>query len=234
MPRHRSIPPAALTIRETPRVCATAFTKLGASDATRAQSGSQPIDDHVALQHFEQQAGSAPGGVFLLAGDPVAGAHDAAFEAAALAHPDAAPGGLAEAVIVIGEGEVGRRFPRLIVGALAEIGVQRVRVDHLAGVHPVAWVEQRLELLECRDDPLAEHSGEQLAAGLAVAVLARQRSSVRHHQLGRAFDKAAVSGDPVGAAQVEGDASVHTALPEVPIQRSRAVAELVEQALEVP
>jgi hypothetical protein len=51
-------------------------------------------------------------------------------------------------------------------------------VDYLARVHLAARVEDVLELLERPDELLTEHPAEQLAAGLAVAVLAGQRTPV--------------------------------------------------------
>src|SRR5258708_8661220 len=79
------------------------------------------------------------------------------------------------------DGEPAARRPR----ANAEILVEAARVDDLAGVHPAVGVPDGLELAEGRHEVVAEHLREQLGPLLAVAVLARQRTSERHDEVGR-------------------------------------------------
>src|SRR5208337_507156 len=58
-------------------------------------------------KHFPEQVCAAAGGVLLLAGGAVAGAHDAAHGVAAGADANAALGGAREGAVVFCEGEVG-------------------------------------------------------------------------------------------------------------------------------
>ena len=84
------------------------------------------VADDSTLGHFPEQVSAAAGGVFFVVRGAVAGAHQAAFFAAALAYAHAAQGGLSKAAVVVGELEVGFRFPRRISGAKAEIFVKLV------------------------------------------------------------------------------------------------------------
>src|SRR6185369_10662887 len=76
-----------------------------------------------------------------------------------------------------------------------EVDIERIGIDLLAGVHPVSGVPDRLELTERKYELLAEHAGEELAALLAVAVLARDRAAVGHHQIGRLLHDGPVGAD---------------------------------------
>ena len=122
-----------------------------------------------------------------------------------------------------------------VVGAEPQVPVQRVGVDDLAGVHPVAGVEERLDLARTGPRPGRRTSWAAARRGLAVAVLAGQRAAVGDDEVGGAFDEGAVVGDAVDGAQLERDAGVHAALAEVPVQRGLVlgVAEVVEQRAEV-
>ena len=62
-------------------------------------------------EHFPEQVRAAAGGVLLLTGGAVAGAHDAAYGVAAGADADAALSGAGERSVVFCEGEVGPPFP---------------------------------------------------------------------------------------------------------------------------
>jgi hypothetical protein len=86
--------------------------------------------------------------------------------------------------------------------------------------------------VECLDELGAVLLLEQLGALLAVAVLARQRAAVGDAQVGGLLDEGSVLAQPVGMAQVEADARVDAALPEVAVGRA-LVAVLVEQLAEV-
>ena len=110
-----------------------------------------------------------------------------------------------------------------------------VRGDDLARIHQVPRVEDRLELPERAHDLLAEHPRQQLAAGLAVAVLAGQGPAELGDQVRGPLHEPPVVGDALGGVQVERDAGVHAALPEVAVQARpgvAGVAELVVEALE--
>jgi FAD-dependent oxidoreductase family protein len=135
----------------------------------------------VAVEHLEQQAGAAARGVLLLPGDPIGGAHHGAVARvlAAFADAHASGRGADEGPVVVGVGEVRRaEVHRLPVAAEPQLGVERIRVDHLARIHPPIGVEDRLQALESLDQALAEHDWKELAAGLPVAVLARQRPPI--------------------------------------------------------
>jgi hypothetical protein len=101
--------------------------------------------DDTAVDHLEQDPGPAAGGVLLLAGDLVARTHDAAarFRAAALADPGAAQRRPGESAVVV-VAEVRVRLGRRVVGAEPQPVVEFVGVYDLAGVHPVPWIEDRL------------------------------------------------------------------------------------------
>src|SRR5690606_25486698 len=88
----------------------------------------------VAVQHLEQQPGAPAGGVLLLAGGPVGGAHDAALVAAALADADAAHHGPLEAALVVGVAELGLGVSARPRAAQPQVRGDAVRCDDLSGV----------------------------------------------------------------------------------------------------
>ncbi len=147
--------------------------------------------------------------------------------------PTAAHHRAVEPAVVVWVAEVRVVVPRRPGGAEPQVLVDPVRRDHLAGVHPVARVEDRLELPEGPDQVIAEHLGQQLAARLAVAVLAGERPAVGHHQVGGALDEPAECRDAIGGDQVEGDPGVHAALAEVPVQGRAGVPELAVELAQV-
>ncbi len=57
-------------------------------------------------EHLPKEMGAAAGGVLLLAGGAIAGAHDAALRVAAGAHADAALGGALEGAVVLRKNEM--------------------------------------------------------------------------------------------------------------------------------
>ena len=126
-------------------------------------SSRQPLQHGVRAQHLEEQVGPAAGRVLLLARDHVAGAHRAALGASALAHAHAAQGGSAQAALVLGEAEVGLWLRGCVAGAQAQVLVQPVGIDHLAGVHLPVRVPDGLELAEGLAPARAEHLGESSA-----------------------------------------------------------------------
>ena len=119
----------------------------------------------------------------------VGGAHHHAVLVAvlaALADADAARRRHRERVVVVGIAEVRRALVvRGPVAAEPQVLVERGGRDDLAGVHLVLWVEDRLQLAERAHDDVAEHDRQQLAAALAVAVLAGERAAVGGDEVGR-------------------------------------------------
>ena len=65
-----------------------------------------------------------------------------------------------------------------------------------SGVQPAVGVPDALELLERADDRRRVHPGQQLGAGRAVAVLARERPAVRDGEVRRVLQERAEVGDP--------------------------------------
>ena len=189
----------------------------------------------VVVEHLEQQTRPAAGGVLLFAGCAVGGTHDSAGVATALSDTDAAQHGTVEAAVVVGITEVQvAGLVRGVVRSEPQVLVRTVRVDHLAGVHPVVRVDQGLELGERLDHLVAEHDRQQLAALLAVAVLPGQGSAVGTHEVSRPVQEPAVVCDALGGGQVEGDPDVQAAVTKMAVARRLAVAEFVEQVPEVP
>ncbi len=165
-------------------------------------------------EHLPEQVGAAAGGVLLLAGGAVAGAHDAADGVAAGADADAALGGASERAVVFCEGEVGLP-PNLsaVVAHAGQIGwgtvvglgavklrgmaeilggvVDAHRVGELAGIHAVVRIPEPFELAEGPDQLGAKHFGQQRRACLAVAVLAGERSAEGDYDIGGAIDELA-------------------------------------------
>ena len=131
--------------------------------------------DDLALQHLEQEPRTAAGGVHLLAGSHVRGAHHVGSAGGpALAHADTADCRVREVAVICRIRELDRRAPRLVVGAEAKVLVDAVRAHDLARVHLPVGIPDRLELLEGAHEVVAEHLGEKLCTRLAVAVLAGQ------------------------------------------------------------
>ena len=192
----------------------------GASLARQAQvqclghlRGSPSIGDEGAVDHLLQRPGPAPGGVLLVTGGLIAGAH----------HP-------------AGRGGVGQAFPN--PGALVHLGHERgichierrdggshhpeirVRgsgVDQHPGVEQVLGVEQMLDLAEQPQRLGGIHPGEQFRAGAPVTVLAGHRPAVRGHQLGRLQHEGAVPGLTVRGLEGKVDAGMDAAVAEVAV-----------------
>src|ERR1019366_7072723 len=109
----------------------------------------------------------------------------------------------------------------LAQGHVTDIRVERVRIYDLARVHQAVRVPQGFELAERADQLGTEHDLQQLAAALAVPVLARQGPAHRHDQLSCRRDVTAIISQPVPARQVEVVARVHAALAEMPVPGTR-------------
>ena len=186
--------------------------------------------DHLALEHLEQHVRAAARAVLLFERRHVARAHGAVVALAALAHPDAAQRGLGEGAAVIGELEVCGRVERVEVGAKPQVFGRLVRVDQLVGIQLVPRIPDRLELAEPFHQLRTEHLGQQRAARLPVAVLARDRSAVMHDEVRRAVHELAVLPDARLAPQVEADLHVDAPVAEVAVVRSLVVVFVEEPA----
>src|SRR4029079_12950855 len=90
--------------------------------------------ERIALQHLEQEPGTAARRMLFLARHPVARAHRRAFVPPAFADADAADGGEREAVTVLRKGEVGFRIAGTIGRAEPQVVVNPVRADDFARV----------------------------------------------------------------------------------------------------
>src|ERR1051326_399228 len=126
---------------------------------------------HFALHRFPEQAGPAASRVHLLAGRHVARAHHARF-LAAFADADAAqrrPPEIAGVILVV---EMRAARAGVVGDAQPQVLVHAVRIDDLAGIHPVAGIPDRLELAESVHHFFTEHERKALHFRLAVAVLA--------------------------------------------------------------
>jgi hypothetical protein len=135
-------------------------------------------------EHLPEQAGAAAGGVLLVAGGAVTGAHDSAFGLEACADSDTAGSGTLEGALVAEENEVSFKIGVLgapagllarLDGAMAEVLdgiVDTNRIRKFSGVHAVVGIPDGLELAEGIDKLGAKHFGQKRSAGLTVAVFA--------------------------------------------------------------
>ncbi len=183
--------------------------------------GAPAVGDQVAVDHLLQHPRPAPGGVLLVPGGEVRRAHDAARAGGvrdALAHAGAPVHRVDERAAVVDQRAAwSRRLARAVpraggrrrrgAGRPARPGLSRSagsksaltaaeEVEHLGGVHP----------------------RQQLRAGPAVAVLARQAAAVRGGQVGgrpRRSDRNTPV--PPASREREVDADVHAAVAEVAV-----------------
>ena len=185
-------------------------------------------------EHLPEQAGAATGGVLLLAGGAVAGAHDAALGVKAGAHAHATLGGALQRATVGGEDEVGFELGGFLAGngrRLAQVldgVVDADGVGELAGIHAVRWVPDGLEFLKGVDQLGTEHLGQQGGAGLAVAVLAGERAAKAEDEISGAVEERAEVAHTSLRAEVEVDAHVDAALAIVSVERA-VVTELSQK-----
>ncbi len=190
-----------------------------------------PVGDQVATHHLGEEPRPATGGVLFLAGRLEARAHRGTGRVAALPDPDAAPRGLREVACVVRVGEDGGQVP---AGAVrAQVPVDREGADDHAGVHPVVRIPEALEFPEQPHHLGPVHARQELRAGVPVAVFARVRAAMAHHQVRGLFDEPPEPADARAAQQVEVDADVDATLAEVPV-RDAAQAVPLFQLAEVP
>ncbi len=107
-------------------------------------------------------------------------------------------------MVVVGVGELGIEFGRAVIHSEAQVFVELVRVHDLPGIHPVVRVEQRFGLFERPDHALAEHDRQQLAARLAVAMLAGQGAAVFDNEPRRILHEGTVFGDAFAVRNTKG------------------------------
>ncbi len=151
---------------------------------------------------------------------PVAGAHDVAAVVGVERHlptPTQRRVALAKSPSSAWKGKTVARGSGVRCGLTRRFPSTGSGSDDHPGVEAVVGVPERLELLEQGDDLGAVHQGQQLGAGLAVAVLAGQRTAVGGDQPGGIGDEGAEDGGALLGGEVEVDADVQTALAEVPV-----------------
>src|SRR5215813_6942018 len=103
---------------------------------------------------------------------------------AALTNADAAQRGVRQAAVILRKLKMRWRTPWMVVRTEAKILVHPIRLDDFPGIHLPVWVPGCLELVECLDEFRSEHLGQKFSTSLSIAVLAREGSSVAHHQVG--------------------------------------------------
>ncbi|MGX1222642.1 hypothetical protein RKD42_003901 [Streptomyces ambofaciens] len=193
------------------------------------------VRHQLAREHLVQQTGPPPRGVLLLPRRPEGRAHHTRARhrrRTALGDPDAAAHRRREVAAVgrVAERHV-HRLPRQ--DGEAEVRVEGCRADQHAGVEEVVRVPDGLRAFEEGDGLRAVHPRQQLGPRLPVAVLPGQRAAVRHDQVRQLLREAAEAGHPGVRQQVEVDAYVDAAVPEVPV-RDAAQAMGGQEAPEVP
>ena len=99
-------------------------------------------------------------------------------------------------------------------------------------VHRIAGIPDRLELAEGTNQIRTEHLGQECRLGLAVAVFARDRTSIRDDQVSSLVQEFAVVLDPCDRLQIKVDSGMDAALAEVAVKRA-AVAVLGQQLAQV-
>src|SRR5207247_6805662 len=113
--------------------------------------------------------------------------------------------------LVIAEMKMGPDRPRIVMNSEAQILIEPPRVDNLARIHFSIRVPDGLELAKSLRQLVAEHLRQQLGAGLPVSMLARKRSAIVSHCIGRLLYKGPIMRDTVLRFQVEIDARVAAA-----------------------
>ena len=72
----------------------------------------------------------------------------------------------------------------MVVGAKAQVLIDAVRINNLAGIHLPVRVPDGLEFAEGFDQFLPEHFVEELSFGLAVAMFAAEAAAVLDAEIG--------------------------------------------------
>src|SRR5262249_25162524 len=108
----------------------------------------------------------------------------------------------------------------LVAGSEAQVVVEPVRFYDFARIHFPFWVPNGFELPESLDQLRPKHFHEQFATSLAVTMLPRKRPSVIHDQICSFFHEFAKLGNALLRFEIEIDASMNTAVPEVSVKCS--------------
>src|SRR5579871_5765140 len=119
--------------------------------------------------------------------------------------------------MILRELEMRLRLPGSVVGAEAKMLVKLIGIDNLARIHLPVRIPGGLELAEGFHQLGTEHLGKKLGAGLSVAVLARERSTITDDEIGGFFDEASIFGDAFFRFQIEVQARVDAGMPEVSV-----------------
>src|SRR5579864_4876449 len=191
--------------------------------------------DHIAMQHLPQMVRAAARGVPLFMRDHEAGTHGIAFGAgrvfsAALSNANAAQRRMGKAAVILRILEMSRRVPWMIAGTEAQILVDAIWIDDLAGIHLPIRVPDGFEFAESFNQLWAEHFVEKLGFGLPVAVFAAEAAAVFHAQVGGLFHEGAPFFYSRSAGQVKADAAVKAALPEVAVHGGVVLIFVIERA----
>ena len=176
------------------------------------------VTDQPPVDHLLEHPGPAAGGVLLVAGRHVGGAHHApgaGVVGQAAAHARAAVHRVHQRAAVVQQPQA---RPRLGQRARQpQVRVDRTRVDEHPRVEHAGRVQGPLHLPEQVERVLRVHRAEQLRAGAAVAVLARQGAVVRRHQRRRLLEEGPEPTPAAGAVEAEVDPDVHAAVAEVAV-----------------
>src|SRR5919199_1516742 len=164
-------------------------------DLSHALAG-QLLGWESAVEDRAEHVSSRAGGVFLVQGDHVRGAHRAGVLLAAEAGSEASLHGVGETALLR---EVQVRFYRkpLVSRADAELLVHRRWVHDHTGVQHAFGVPGLLHLGEGSYDLWAVHSIEELGAGEPVAVLAGDGTAKLRHEVGDLLGDVPHPHDPI-------------------------------------
>src|SRR5581483_105895 len=112
--------------------------------------------------HFPEQVRAPTGGVLLFASGTKTGTHHATFILAAFANSNAAQGGTGQASMVFGKLKMGLRLPGPILRTEAQVFIQPVRLDDLAGIHLPIRIPNGLEFAKRLHQLGSKHFRQQL------------------------------------------------------------------------
>ena len=189
------------------------------------------VRDLLAAQHLVEQMRPPTRRVLLFVRHHVAGAHCRLVVLPALADADAAQRRVREAVVILVIAEVhcfGSRIPDPRSRPDSKILIERIGIDHLARIHLPVGIPDRFELSERLHQLGAEHTRQQLAPRLPVAMFARERSAVPVHEVRGVLHERSEFGDAFHRLQIEADAAVDASLAEMTEQIRGVLVFLVE------
>src|SRR5215212_1961337 len=185
-----------------------------------------------AVHHGAEHVGAGPRGVLLVEGDHVRGAHRAAGLLAAEPASVAELDGGGE-VPLTGEIQVRVYGEAPAARSDAQLAVHRRGIHDHTGVHHAFRVEEPLDFREGAQDLGPVHLLEELGAGEAVAVLAGERASAVHDEIGDLPCDAPHPGRPRGIGGVERWPDVQTPDARVAVEAGPGSV-LLDDLLEAP